>query len=152
MTKEMLGCLTESGKSTSLMLFLFGQGTLPLGQNMGFVKSYLKRKGWSKTRLEWFSIAVNIGFYVLLIGLFVYIGAFDQMCRLKLPTGEVVEVPLWENLSVNQSVYPNLTDFLVETNMSYCWYENVMERRLVCNFSGLPVPKTEPFTGQPEGS
>lgn len=100
---------------------------------MGYLTSkYIK----NKTKLELVNLAVNIGFYVLIIGMFVYVGGLDYQCRVLLPSGEIYTIPLTHIRNQTYEV-PKLLDWAVKVNITWgnCTEEVIAVKRVECNYS-----------------
>lgn len=109
---------------------------------MSIMESLAKRRGWSKTKMEWFRISLIFGIYVFLIFILVSFGYFDYQCRLKLPSGDLVNIP------VNDPEIPNVSTILVKLpnlTTNNCTYITHCYETLQCNFSTIEECWNEPF-------
>ena len=92
----------------------------------------IKKRGWSKRKVEILRLILVIGLYIFFIYIAFSVIWIDQQCMFILPTGE-----LW-SLNLTDPKLPTLHEFLAKTNLtngSNCTYVTHCYERLECNYS-----------------
>jgi hypothetical protein len=111
------------------------------GIDLGFVKDKLKKRGWSKSKLELVDMAVSWAFLILLLYAMLATGILEGKCRAMLANGETIGYSL-DNP-------PNFSEQLVMINIdneSNCSYQMVCKETLICHYpEHNDACWTEPF-------